>query len=95
MVAAHQRSFEAERSLCNALRENGDGHDRDQSCQDLDDKILAINAEPRHKNMDLEKTWKIYSPHPTEWAGAKKRKRQSCGSSWRETNNKPAAMNLG
>ena len=37
--------------------------------------------------MNLEKIWKTYTPQPGEWAGARKRKRQSCGSSWRVTNN--------
>ena len=46
--AAQHKSCEAERSLCDALREYVDSYDRSGSCQDLDDKILAINAEPKY-----------------------------------------------
>ena len=56
VVAAQQKSFEAEQSPCNALREYVEGYDRDQGRgQDPDDKMLAINAEPRHKEYEPRK----------------------------------------
>ena len=45
VVAAQQKSFEAEQSLCNALREYVEGYDRSGPCQDSDDQTLAINTE--------------------------------------------------
>ena len=49
LVAAQQKSFEAEQSLCNALREYVEGYDRSGTWQDPYDMMLAINSEQRHK----------------------------------------------
>ena len=50
VVAAQQKSFEAEQSLCNALREYVEGYDRDQGrARTLMTKLLAITAEPRQR----------------------------------------------
>ena len=85
--AAQHKSFEAEQCQCNALREYVDMYDRDQG-------LLAINAEWRQIESGPRKTLGRHGPQPGEWAGAKKRKRQSCGSSRTVTNNTLAALNL-
>ena len=56
VVAAQQKSFEAEQKsmqlsarMCRRIRQ------RSGSCQDADDKMLGINAEPRHKEYEPRK----------------------------------------
>ena len=46
VVAAQQKSFEAEQSPCNALRECRRIRQRSGPCQDPDTKMLAVNAAP-------------------------------------------------
>ena len=68
VVAAQQNSFEAEQNLCNAFREYVDNYGRDQSGpgQDPDDKMLAINAEPRHKEYEPRKRLGGHTLHSPE-----------------------------
>ena len=83
--AARHTSFEAEQSLCSALREYVDTFDRDRvSPEDNDDKTVAIDA----KNWTLMKTSRTCCPKQGKWAGVKKRKRQDCGNTSKQTINK-------
>ena len=88
MVAAQHKSFEAEQSLCSTLREyvNNYGRDQDQA-RTLMKECWQSMQNRGTKNMNLAKDLEDF-PQPGECAGAKK-KRQSCGTRWRVTNNKP------
>ena len=56
VVAAQQKSFESEQSLCNALREYVDGYDRDQGrARTLITKCCQSMQSRDTKNMNLEK----------------------------------------
>ena len=65
VAASQQKSFEAEQSLCGALRAHVDEYDRDHG---------------RARTL-MTKCWQSMqsSPQPEELDGAKKRERQSCG----------------
>ena len=65
MVAAQQKSFEAEQSHCNALRECPRIRQRSGPSQDPDDKMLAVNAEPRHKEYEPRKRLGRHTVHRT------------------------------
>ena len=94
-VAAQQKSFEAERSLCNALREYVDGCRDPGRARTLMTKCLAINAEPRHKEYELRKRLGTHTAHSQEGELVRRRENDKVVEAvggWRTMN--PAAKNL-
>ena len=69
--AAQHKSFEAEQSLCSALREYVGSYDQDQG----------------RARTQMTKCWQSMQ----SW---EKRKRQDCGSSWKETIHKEVLLGL-
>ena len=66
VVAAQQKGFEAEQSLCNAPREQVDGYDRDQDqARTLMTKCWQSMQSRDTKNMNLEKD--LEDIHSTAW----------------------------
>ena len=78
MVAAQRKSFEAEQSLCNALREYVDNHGRDQDqARTLMTKCWQSMQSRGTKNMNLEKD--LEDIHNTARVGMKRQDENTMG----------------
>ena len=80
VVAAEQKSFEAgQKSMQRSARICRHTRQRSGPGQDLMTKCWQSMQSRGTQNMNLEKTWKTYTPQPGEWVGMKKTRREDYG----------------